>query len=200
MGVVISCPACNQAREYKTVVPYSCVVCGAELPNTVREEATRALRRKRPVLITILAVFSSLFAAVGLLIGLAALLGSGPYTVNGHPASKGQFLSAAGPLLATAIPAAIVGYALWRERSWGRPFFIAFYAIMAMLCVWFPGDASLEAPGGAATAQQGAGVWAAIVPMVLIVGFFVWYFYRKWNVVAYYGELRAEGAQRTATT
>jgi hypothetical protein len=202
MGVVISCPECHSAREYPQAEFNACAVCGAEFPPSVREEAGRAVRRRRPLLLTLFAAFFGFFAAVGAVVLLVALLGSGPYTVNGVPTSKPVFMKAVGPFLPIVVAAAILAYGLWKERLWGRPMFLAFYAVVGIASAVMPlvVTASTSAGlGGSVDANAGAAATSAelisaFAFTAVVIGFFGWYLYGKTNVVQYYralAEMRA---------
>lgn len=190
MGVFVSCPECHSAREYKRDQLGACAECGSLFPRSLREEAGRAVSRKRPVLITVFAVFLSFFAATGTLVLLSVALGSGPYTVNGAPASKEAFMKVMAPFLPIVLTAAVLAYALLRERRWGRPLFLGFYLLIGVAAVAMqylvrdvvPIEAELTA----------ADLVSGLIMIAGFVGFFGWYFYRKSNVVEYYRVLGNE--------
>lgn len=197
MGVVVSCPVCHEAREYRRKNLGRCIVCGAEFSDAVRDEAARALRRKRPVLVTFFGIFSAFYAGIGALMELIALVGGGTYTIDGAPASKQSFLLATFPLVVIMVAAGIPAYGLLRERSWGRHLLLAFCALAGIVAVWMPSNLNVDVSAssvatGAATGTSGADVWSGIIMILVLVGFVGWYFYKKSNVVAYYRELKAE--------
>jgi hypothetical protein len=202
MGVVISCPQCHEAREYRGLEFSACAVCGAEFPPSVRYTAGKAVRRRRPLLLTLFAVFFGFFAAVGTLVLLIALLGSGPYTVNGVPTSKLVFMKTVAPFFPIVATAAVLGYGLWKERIWGRPLFLGFYSLVGVASAAMPlivtasASAGLEgvADAHAGSAATPADMIGGLVFVIAFIGFFGWYLYRKTNVVEYYkalGDLRA---------
>lgn len=188
MPAVVSCPNCQRSFEYTEDELDRCKACGEELPEEVREAAHRTLRRKRPLLLTLLMALYGFTAAVGLLIVAMSVLGSGPYTVDGEPVSKAEFLRTTLSFLVPMIlGAGVLAYALWKEKVWGRHMLLAVVAIALLAPILVP-------LAGGQTMEGWLGV---LITSLLFIGFLAWYLYRKRTVVEYYAELEREHASGT---
>ena len=141
-------------------------------------------RVRTPLLILLSAAFFGFGAAVmaltlALMIAVA-LFGDGPFTFNGEPVSRAEFLRRA-PLvwLGLGLPAVYLGalsVGVWRQRAWVRPAVLVFWLLVSAILV-----------AQAAVADVG---WAeAVGASALYLGSVGWYFYGKSNVVAYYRTL-----------
>lgn len=131
-------------------------------------------------MLTLLAVFLAFFAAISLLVIMAATFGNGPYSINGEPAIRSDYLQVMLPFIPASAAAAIASFGLWKERLWARPLLLGFYTVAgfgsALMPLW------IEAPG--------VTVATGLLFSGILVGFLGWYLYRKQNVVRYYQTLR----------
>jgi hypothetical protein len=194
MNVVVACPTCGEARSYGSRDLDQCRSCRAAFPSNLRDEALHELARKRPLLLTLLAVLLSFFAGVGFLIVITTAFSSGPFTVNGASATRQEFTGAALPMLPVFVAAGFVAYAIWASRTWGRPAIIAYFGLVTIVSGWLPRHVTTEVPGGTALVESPPGHWIGLLMMVLLVAFWGWYLYAKRNVVAYYHEMTGRGA------
>jgi uncharacterized membrane protein (UPF0136 family) len=133
--------------------------------------------------------FSAFFSALGALV-FALLAISLPfsrtYAVDGHAATRAQFLAASIPVLVAFPPIlvlfAAIAYALWRELPWSRPLILAFWGanllLGAGLAVWGP--------------VRDRGEWVPVPVYLVVIGIVWWYLYRKSTVVAYYRVLEEQ--------
>lgn len=179
MNAIIVCPRCGSANEYSRGSPGECVSCGTLLPPNALVAAERALVRRRPLLLTLFAVFLTFFAGVGSLVMLTSVLGSGPYTINGEPATKGEFLRTIVPMLPVIVAAGTVSFGLWREKGWARPLLLSLYALAGLGSALMP--LILNLPG--------VSVFPGLIFTLIVVALLGWYLYRKENVVEYYRAL-----------
>ena len=125
------------------------------------------------------------FAAV--LILSTALLGDGPYTLNGEAVSRGEYLSFLLPFMAMYLPGALLAAAcawlIHRENPISRRLLMA-YASLPVL--FGPAFVLMGVPPGDALS---ASLWGILFP---VAGWL--YLYRKGAVVEYYAVL---GLRRT---
>jgi hypothetical protein len=168
------CPRCRASVEWPAEGRPRCPKCDAWWSYAVR----RPDAPPRPLLLTLMALFLSLFALVFILLTLVAALGPGPYLVDGEPATRGEFLAF---LLFFALPALLAApaaHGIWRDRRWSRAAVLIFWACAILGSV----------AAHAATGQ------ARDIPLVLIEGLFAgvllgWHLYVKPNVARYYDAL-----------
>jgi hypothetical protein len=134
----------------------------------------------RPTFLSFLAFWLSLTALIGLILGPWLFFGNADsYSVNDVPVSRDEFLRRSGPLLASmpilAIASGVAAWNLWSERYIGRPITLAALIL------------TVVGPGFVPSMRQ---PWEVTLVSGLVVALpLLWYFYRKPNVVAYYGSL-----------
>lgn len=183
MSVVLLCPSCQRATPlFRAPVPTECSYCNAPFPPSARDVASAALSTEatpRPLLVTLGAGFCCLWAGTALLILLIAVLGSGPYRVNGVEVSKAQFLTSPELLWVpiAAIYCGLVAYFVFAERPSARP---------AMLVPWIAGVVAYAFIGEDAASRLIGILWSVIAGAIAW-----WYLYGKPNVVAYFERLEA---------
>jgi hypothetical protein len=190
MSVVLICPSCAEPYTlHRTPVPELCDRCHAAFPDSVRRVADRTLRADatpRPLLLTLGLGFITLWLGVGVLILVIALVGNGPYTVNGQPATKSEFFG--DPFVLSLAPIIImtawVAWVLWRERPWARPLMLGFWFVVYAPAIFVP---------NADWASRLAGILSLAVSITIAS----WYLYGKANVVAYFQRLGERNVSRT---
>ena len=136
-------------------------------------------------------LFLRLVMRLGWLVGAAAALvivgflalssgGFGPYTVNGAPVSKENFLAFALPILSGYLLFSLMliatSWGLYRDRAWSRQLLLS----LVVACALFGTGIGLAA--GLPLAQMAL----ATLGSALMVTSLWWYLYRDDDVVAYY--------------
>jgi hypothetical protein len=190
MSVVLVCPSCAAPYTlHRPPVPDVCDRCRTPFSDAVRQVADQSLRAEaapRPLLLTLGLAFVTLWFAVVVLIFVVALVGNGPYKVDGQPVTKSEFFSdprffAFAPVI---VISAWIAWALWRERPWARPLMLGSWIVVGVPPI-FARDAD----------------WASRVSSILFVVITMtiasWYLYGKANVVAYFQRLKESSASRT---
>jgi len=131
--------------------------------------------------------FLAVVGAVGVLaVALILLVApiAGTFVVDDEPATRGQFLSSALPmllaLLALAALALAIAWALWKERPWSRT---------AILVCWLVGLFTL--PGLVPDASDSRALRSEVTTWAVLAALVWWYLYRKRAVAAYYRALIA---------
>jgi hypothetical protein len=171
------CPSCGS--EYRDEVS-ECIDCHGPL---VRELPMSTRRRRigifpprisrRPFLLELLGVVLTLaggLAALNALIVIFRAFVSDPGPGFGPRISeilvKGVF----------GLAALSIGYAIWKERAWGRPALVALVLLSTAAQSW------LEPPNA-----------TSLISLVLTLAFVSWYLYLWPNVADYYRRLRKSG-------
>jgi hypothetical protein len=190
MSVVLICPSCAEPSTlHRLPAPERCDRCHESFPDSVRQVAERTLRAEatpRPLLLTLGLGFITIWLCAGVLVFLVAVLGNGPYRVNGEQVTKAQFFS--DPLAFSVAPifivAAWVAWGLWRERSWARPLMLGYWFVVSAPSIFPPNVDSATRIGGI----------LFLVGGLTVAG---WYLYGRPNVVAYFQRLeeRSRSAQ-----
>lgn len=182
MTQTLFCPACGLPVPVLAAV---CPHCGAPVPGT----STHGVRPARPGFITVLMIFLTAWAVLGLFVSPMMLYGpAGEYRINDELVTREEFQKTAMLPIILAQPFLLAGlcaaWALWRERAWGRRAVVGLVTTSALL------------PGVGAMFLSGI---PSVIPMVMIIGGVMyaapafWYFYRKRNVVSYYRFLKERG-------
>ena len=141
--------------------------------------------RVRPAFITFLGFWFALLCVAGLVIPAWLFLGhADTYSLNGAPATRQEFIAYLKPLLpgfaALAILGGVTSWTILTERLLGRPLAIA------LLMLLVAGPVVMPTSGGPPLSV----VWPFALVIAVLIGLpLLWYFYRKRNVVEYYGEL-----------
>lgn len=144
-------------------------------------------RLKVPFLITCGMAFMAFFAGVAAIVLpmflLITLFSGGPFTVDGAPVTKSEFLATVAPIFGVMLPVAaaagLFAWGVWKEKSWTREVAMTFWG----LCLVIGIGQLVFMPDQRAEAFQGL---ASTVILILVA---VWYFYMKKNVVSYYRDL-----------
>ena len=148
---------------------------------------TPSTRLQMPFLLLCGTGLTAFYAVLGSVVvagmALIAGLGNGPFTVDGHPATKAQFWAFVWPLLLTfAILAAgawAFTFAIWQERPWSRPLAVGLWVFPVLLAAGEP----LYSP-------DSKDQWPMnLVATLLCAGVAIWYFYGQRSVVEYYDHL-----------
>ena len=189
MSVVLICASCAEPYTlHRPPVPEACDRCHAAFPDSVRQVANRTLRAEatpRPLLLTLGFGFITFSFAAGMLVFVVALVGNGPYTVNGQRVTKSEFFS--DPLALSFAPiiimAAWVAWALWRERPWARQLMLAYWFVLFAPSIFAP------------TADLSSRI-AGIFSLAVSITTASWYLYGKPNVVAYFQRLEERNVSR----
>ena len=149
-------------------------------------------RLEMPLLLLCGMGFFAFFTVVGsiayILTLLAALLGSGGFTVNGVPTNRAGFFAEAWPTLVAFPPALLafgaIVYGLWRERPWSRAAMMGFWAAVVLISIgaqfYYPDDTATFIAGLAMTGLLWVVAW--------------WYCYRKRSVAAYFSVIASRAA------
>ena len=130
-----------------------------------------------------LSAFMSGLGAVAYVLMVVTLPFSSSYSIDGHPATRSEFLHATWPLFVLFPPMLLlfgaIAYALWRERPWSRVLMLAFWGVNVLV-----GIGIALFPFAQETGASGA--WASVATYVVTLAVAWWYLYRKPGVVAYY--------------
>lgn len=185
MSVVLVCPICSEANTLlRLPVAERCPHCAALLPAEARELAVQSLLHDvtpRPLLITLGAGFSGLWAAIASTLMIFSLFGATSFTWNEEPVTREVFLRNAAPWFLPAIVYfGTTAWAVWRERAWARELMIFVWIVALGVAAFTPGVESSTRVANA--------IWNA-----LCLGVAAWYLYGKANVVAYYALLERRG-------
>ena len=144
-------------------------------------------RLRVPFLITCGMAFMAFFAGVaGIIIPLfvaIALFSRGPFTVNGAPVTRSEFLLTVAPILGAMVPVAVTAglfaWGVWKERPWTREVAIGFWALCLVISI---GQVAFMR-------EQRAEAVQGLVSTLILILVALWYFYVKGNVVTYYRDL-----------
>ena len=176
------CPSCGS--EYCDGNS-ECAECQAPL---VREPPKSTRRRRipifptrisrRPFLLEFLGaclIFAGGLAVIG---GISSSLGIFGYIDESGIAEEGSGLRIGEVRIegVLGLAALSIGYAIWKERAWGRPALIAFVLLTAVIQVWI-GPANV----------------ASLASSVLTLAFVSGYLYLWPNVADYYRRLQRSG-------
>lgn len=127
-----------------------------------------------------LSAFISAIGVVAYVLMALTLPFSSSYSIDGHPATRSEFLHAMWPLFVAFPPILLlfgaIAYALWRERPWSRRLMLGFWGVNVLA-----GVGIALSPLG-----QESGAWASVSAYSVILVVAWWYLYRKPGVVAYY--------------
>ena len=111
---------------------------------------------------------------------LLAILDIGPHIMGGERVTRTEWLHIAAPLVAViGILVACISYGFATQKRWSRHLVIAMFGLIIVY-------ASVL---GALNLIHHAIMWRAITNASVFGGAFVWYFYFKPNVAAYFREL-----------
>jgi hypothetical protein len=135
---------------------------------------------KRPLAIRILTWFAAL-ASVGMYLSiLLTILDIGPHIMGGEHVTRTEWLHIAAPLVAViGIFMAFIAHGFAAEKGWSRHVVIAMFTLIVAYA-WMLGALNMV---------HHAIMWRAIINASVFGGAFVWYFYFKPNVAAYFREL-----------
>lgn len=148
-------------------------------------------RYEMPLLLLCGLGLSAFFSALGTFaftVMAVTLPFSSSYSIDGHPATRAEFLHSSWPLFVAFPPLLLlfgtIAYALWRERPWSRRLMLAFWGVNVIA-----GVGIALSP----LAQEG-GAWAPVCVYLVLLIVAWWYLYRKPNVAAYYRLLEEQAA------
>lgn len=187
MSATVVCPSCHHPSTFKSrPIASTCPNCRESYTEAAIQSADRALRRERPILLT-LVTFMAWFMALG---GVLAPFTLAPgckadFSINDRPVDHEEWVRVMGPFIAILSPLSLVlVYATTKERSWSR------HAILAALVTF---TAMGLIVGQVEDASGATHFDCSGIVLVLLAGV---YLYAKQNVVDYYAELRREAAAR----
>lgn len=127
------------------------------------------------------AAFAIVYALGASLLLIGGAAGWLPYSIDGRPVTREQWITLAAPLFAISILLmACIAYAILRARRWSRPMVMAHWAAVFAYASVLLSRGSVER-ALALRAMAEAAVLGAVA---------AWYFYRKPNVVQYFKSLR----------
>ena len=136
--------------------------------------------RKVPFLIRAFVWFAALASVSMYLSMVLAILDIGPHIMGGEPVTRTEWLHIAAPLVAViGILMACIAYGFAGQKPWSRHVVIAMFVLIIVY-------ASIL---GALNLIHHAIMWRAIINASVFGGAYVWYFYFKPNVAAYFCEL-----------
>jgi len=166
------CPSCKLPSAFDAREPERCGACGEVLPPELADATSRALRRQRPLGLTVglwsSAICGLLFFASGTCLGALLALGWPPPGTDPPSALAGALFGAV--LL-------VIAFGIRAERRWVRPLAVAFWLLPAPFGLLDP-----ELPAG----ELATGLCSLVVPAAIAA----WYFFVDRRVVGYYEELR----------
>lgn len=154
------------------------------------------IRRRYEMPLLLLCGFglSAFFSALGTFaftVMAVTLPFSSSYSIEGHPATRAEFLHASWPLFVVFPPLLLlfgtIAYALWRERPWSRRLMLAFWGVNVVAGVGM----------ALSTFAQETGAWAPVYLYLFLLVVAWWYLYRKPSVVAYYRLLNEQASVGT---
>ena len=127
-----------------------------------------------------LSAFFSVLGTIAFTVMVITLPFSSSYSIDGHPATRAEFLHFSWPLFVVFPPVlllfATIAYALWRERPWSRRLMLAFWGVNVVAGIGM----------ALSTFAQESGAWASVFLYLVLLVVAWWYLYRKRNVAAYY--------------
>lgn len=179
MSLCIVCPSCKETVTFHFGDVTACPHCGAAFDEKLQKVATANLASqqiRRPVPITIGGVLVTIGFGGAVLVILMVALDVGTYTINDELVSGREFMRYAGvSLFVSGLLNAILTYAIWTERDWGR---------VLMLMSWVVGWAAWNVPHwGTLTAADMA---FSTIFNSCAFGLSAWYLYGSESVKAYY--------------
>ena len=179
MSATIVCHNCHHPSTFITKIQNSCPSCNEPYLQAAVQSALDALRRERPILLTVATALSWIAAFSGIL-GLLSLVPgfSGEFSILDEPVDQLEWSRRMGPFIVVLSWLTFVAtYALMKERSWSR------HVIIVILIGLTVMEFTVQGKGP----EDGFSFGCSGIVLLVLASL---YLYGKQNVVDYYKELR----------
>jgi hypothetical protein len=146
-----------------------------------------------PLFLRVAMALGAVFGIFGTIAGLWGLfrliVSDGPFSIGEDAATKAEFLTLAGPVLALYVSACLTAgaasWALWKRRGGSR------LLLTALLAEFAVGDAAMLALARFRLGVSGTELAIPVTSFSVVVALGLWYLYRKEAVVRYYESVRS---------